>query len=110
MDELYAAGLLNPTRQASRDATKPEAKEIDWIVSQVEGQAKDDKEEVVLLQRWNGKLIAEEFGLSEMEIEIERAVEQVEKAISVGKEQAVEKKELEQATGVKGGAEDEAKR
>ena len=32
----------------------------------------------MVLRKWNGKVLAEAFGLPEMEVEIERAVEQVE--------------------------------
>ncbi|TKA73704.1 hypothetical protein B0A55_05474 [Friedmanniomyces simplex] len=111
MDELYTVGLLNPTREASREATKPGDAEIEKIVAQVEGQGKEGKDEVVLLQRWNGKLIAEAFHLSEMEIEIERAVEQVEQAIKVTNEQGGETKGSQQATEPKTGTlEDETKR
>lgn len=51
----------------------------------------------MMLQRWNGKLIAEDFHLPEMEIEIERAVEQVEQAIKQKDELAEEKKEVMEA-------------
>ncbi|KAK5700753.1 hypothetical protein LTR97_005270 [Elasticomyces elasticus] len=99
MDELYAAGLLNPTRQASRESTAPGDAEIAKVVAQVEDQQKQGDTEVVLLQRWNGKLIAEAFELSEMEIEIERAVEQVEKAIQASDEKTGAKTVQESATG-----------
>jgi hypothetical protein len=98
MDELYAAGLRHPNRQASREAVKPSEEEIAQVVRKVEEQTSNGKEDVMLLQRWNGKLIAEAFHLSEMEIEIERAVEQVEKAIKAKNELVVEKEELEQAS------------
>lgn len=110
MDELYAAGLLNPTRQASKEAVRPSDEEIDRVVAKVDEQTNSGKEDVMLLQRWNGKLIAEAFHLSEMEIEIERAVEQVEKAIKAKEELVTEKKELEQATGQKTGKIEEVKR
>ncbi|KAK3670367.1 hypothetical protein LTR78_009720 [Recurvomyces mirabilis] len=93
MDELYAAGLRHPTREASRDATKPSDEEIEVVVKDVEtkaGPEGSEGKEIMLLQRWNGKLIAEDFKLAEMEIEIERAVEQVEKVVFS------EKKKLEE--------------
>ncbi len=98
MDELYAAGLLKPSRQAVREATKPGDTDIEKVVKQAEEQAKEGKKEVVLLQGWNGKLIADAFHLSEMEVEIERAVEQVENAIKKTDEQARTAKEVERAT------------
>jgi len=51
----------------------------------------------MLLKGWNGKLIAERLGLPGMEVEIERAVEQVEGSLKLakGKEVKVEKKEVE---------------
>lgn len=95
MDEMYTAGLLHPTREESRAASRPTQEETDRVIEVVQAQAKAKDRDVMLLQRWNGKLIAERFQLPEMEVEIERAVEQVEKAIA--KEDLVaEKKELEE--------------
>lgn len=51
----------------------------------------------MLLQGWNGKLLAEEFKLPEMEVEIERAVEQVEAAISKAEEAKIEKEKADTA-------------
>lgn len=81
MDQLYAAGLIAPNRQATRDAPQPTPEEIAKIAEVVDAQTQDGKEDAMLLQQWNGKLLAESFELPEMEIEIERAVEQVEQAI-----------------------------
>jgi HD-like signal output (HDOD) protein len=50
----------------------------------------------MLLQRWNGKLLAEEFKLPDMEVEIERAVEQVERSI---KSQAILKEKSDKVDG-----------
>lgn len=97
LDAMYAAGLVHPTRQASRDAETPSAEEIERVSKEVGEQTRGDKEEVMVLQKWNGKLLAEAFHLPEMEVEIERAVEQVEKAIGEEKEkrEAEKKGELE---------------
>lgn len=81
MDEMYAAGLLHPERHVVRDNEKPAEADIEKVASDFEEQIQGGQEEVMLLQRWNGKLIAEGFHLPEMEVEIERAVEQVENAI-----------------------------
>jgi hypothetical protein len=56
----------------------------------------------MVLQRWNGKLIAEQFNLPDMEVEIERAVGQVEKDIKSKEELVEEKLEQERATGGNG--------
>ena len=57
------------------------------------------QEEVMLLQGWNGKLIAERLKLPGLEVEIERAVEQVQDSIRKGEGELVdEKKELEELT------------
>ena len=56
------------------------------IADSVEQKLKDGAEDVMLLRGWNGKLIAERFEVPELEVEIERAVEQVEKAILKTKE------------------------
>jgi hypothetical protein len=83
MDQLYAAGLMAPNRQATRAAPRPTPEQIAQIAEEVvETQTEHGKGgEAMLLQQWNGKLLAEGFGLPEMEIEIERAVEQVERSI-----------------------------
>jgi len=111
MDEMYAAGLLHPTRQTLREAPKPTEEEIQRVGKMVEAQTNDNTTDVMLLQRWNGKLIAEAFKLPEMEIEIERAVEQVEKAIKEKHELEQEKDELVQSAKQRAEKEvDEAKR
>ena len=96
LDEMYTAGLLHPTRQASREAPRPTTLETSQVARVVEAQTRGGKEDVMVLQKWNGKLIAERFKLPEMEIEIERAVEQVEAAIEGekvgGREELVEEK------------------
>lgn len=78
---MYTAGLLHPTRAESRAAPRPTTAETAQVARVVEAQTKGDREDVMVLQKWKGKLIAERFKLPEMEIEIERAVEQVEEAI-----------------------------
>ena len=99
MDEMYAAGLLHPNRELSRGAPRPTQTEAEQVARVIEAQTHGDKEDVMVLQRWNGKLIAEAFNLPEMEVEIERAVEQVEKAIVKERtELDEEKKEVMQAT------------
>ena len=99
MDEMYTAGLLHPTRKASREAPRPTDAETEQVARVVEAQTHGNQEDVMVLQRWNGKLIAESFQLPEMEVEIERAVEQVERAIEKEKaELDEEKKEVMQAT------------
>ncbi|KAF2472934.1 uncharacterized protein BDR25DRAFT_219477 [Lindgomyces ingoldianus] len=98
LDEVYTAGLMYPTRAISRAAPRPTRQQAQEVARVVEQQTNDGTEDVMVLQRWNGKLIAEQFKLPDMEVEIERAVEQVENAIK-GKEELMEEKmELERAT------------
>lgn len=80
MDNLYAAGLIHPSREHARQAALPSEKfqEVAELVAQ---QTNNDASDVMLLKRWNGKLLAERFNLPGMELEIERAVEQVQKNI-----------------------------
>ena len=86
LDELYARGILNSTRETSRAAPTPSLDEIRNVSRTVEEKTANDTEEVMVLQRWNGKLMAEHLQLPEVEVEIERAVEQVEKSIKAKKE------------------------
>ncbi|KAL9094233.1 MAG: hypothetical protein Q9165_003373 [Trypethelium subeluteriae] len=98
LDELYAAGLMNPTRQGTRNAPVPTDDEVKHVAALVDRQTNNGTEDVMLLQGWNGKLIAERFKLPEMEVEVERAVEQVEKGIKAKEELMEEKQEIEAAT------------
>ncbi|CAD0084441.1 unnamed protein product [Aureobasidium vineae] len=81
LDDLYAAGLIHPSREHSRQATLPSETESQQVAQLVTQQTNNDASDVMLLKRWNGKLLAEQFNLPGMELEIERAVEQVQKNI-----------------------------
>lgn len=78
LDLVYAAGLIHPTRDMAREMETPSREEAENVAREVEAQMKEGEKEVMVLRRWNGKMIAEELGLADMEVEIERAVEQVE--------------------------------
>lgn len=82
LDELYTLGRQQKSHQEARAANPPPREDVEKLAAQTEEHAQDGKKEVLLLQTWNGKLLAEAFELPEMEIEIERAVEQVQKAIA----------------------------
>ncbi|KAF1992420.1 hypothetical protein K402DRAFT_443182 [Aulographum hederae CBS 113979] len=123
LDSLYAAGLIHPTREKSREGPEPSIEEVDAVAQGYGGKpegvkeegplyAKKSKEvkvegsvngeEKMLLKRWNGKVLAERFEMPELEIEIERAVEQVEKHIAEeGKKKEVEKKDDAEGKGKK---------
>lgn len=88
LDQMYAAGLMHPAREAVRGAATPSETDAHEVAVKTLQQTNDDAEEVMLLRGWNGKLLAEKFELPEMEIEIERAVEQVEKSMKEGKDKA----------------------
>ncbi|KAF2747878.1 hypothetical protein M011DRAFT_467468 [Sporormia fimetaria CBS 119925] len=102
LDEVYTAGLMYPTREISRAAPRPTREQAESVAQVVEQQTNGGTEDVMVLQRWNGKLIAERFSLPDMEVEIERAVEQVEKSIKAKEELIEEKLELEKATAAPG--------
>jgi len=97
LDEAYTAGLMYPTRQLSRAAPRPTELEADRVSDVVHKQTNNESEDVMVLQRWNGKLIAEQFDLPDMEVEIERAVEQVEKSIDATEKLKEKKLEQEKA-------------
>lgn len=88
---------MYPTRQISRAAPRPTKDQAREVARVVEQQTNGGSEDVMVLQRWNGKLIAEQFHLPDMEVEIERAVEQVENSIKAKEELMEEKLELEKA-------------
>ncbi|KAF1968526.1 hypothetical protein BU23DRAFT_540996 [Bimuria novae-zelandiae CBS 107.79] len=98
LDEVYTAGLMYPTRQVSRAAPSPSRQQQEEVARVVQTQTNGGAKDAMVLQRWNGKLIAEQFHLPDMEVEIERAVEQVEQSIKAKDELVEEKLELEKAT------------
>ncbi|KAF2010313.1 hypothetical protein BU24DRAFT_427439 [Aaosphaeria arxii CBS 175.79] len=102
LDEVYTAGLMYPTRAISRAAPRPTKEQAQEVARVVEQQTNGGDEDVMVLQKWNGKLIAEQFHLPDMEVEIERAVEQVEDSIKARDELIEEKLELEKATAKEG--------
>jgi hypothetical protein len=97
LDNLYTAGLLHSTRDKSRLAPPPTQEQISHVTKIIETKGNNGEKDVMLLQRWNGKLLAEEFKLPEMEVEIERAVEQVEGAIAKAEEAKDEKSKADAA-------------
>lgn len=110
MDESYTAGLLHPSMKPIEEAPKPSEAEIEQVVKLVDAEANDGKEEVMVLHKWSGKLLAEAFRLPEMEIEIERAVEQVEKTLKAKEEEVKEAKPGEKASSEEGREVDEKPR
>jgi len=102
LDQVYTAGLMYPTRALSRAAPDPTPQQAQQVANVVHQQTNNETEDVMVLQRWNGKLIAEQFDLPDMEVEIERAVEQVENAIKSKEKRMEEKLEQEKAAGGNG--------
>ncbi|KAF4552801.1 putative mitochondrial K+-H+ exchange-related protein [Elsinoe fawcettii] len=86
LDELYARGLLDAGKAKGDGKVKArlQDKEVDRLAREVK-ENEADGQEILILKAWNGQAIAEEFKLPEMEVEIERAVEQVQKAIQESK-------------------------
>lgn len=70
-------------------------------------ETSDARDEEMVLSQSSAKLIADTLEVPELEIEIERAVAQVERSLAARHELVEEKKEIESATK---GAEPEAKR
>jgi len=100
LDELYLLGLLHSSREQSREAPIPSQEDMRKVAGLVESQTKNGETDVMMLKRWNGKLLAEKFELPEMEVEIERAVEQVEKSIEKEAEAKREKAKVDHAASV----------
>jgi len=86
LDALYTAGLVYPDAAQARAAGKVPGVEQTREVAALVG-AQGDAEEVLLLKGWNGKVLAERLKLPGLQIEIERAVEQVEAALKVGRDE-----------------------
>lgn len=82
LDELYASGLKFPSRKAVDAAASPTAEECKEVAEDTLNQPANAGKEIVLLKNWSGNMIAEGLKLPDMQIEIERAVEQVEAKIT----------------------------
>lgn len=115
LDNLYTAGLLYSTPGAARSAAVPTSEQSKQFFqtfkkrlgaesssTAAKGQSSNSTsaqaEEVMLLQSWNGKLIAEQLGLPGMQLEIERAVEQVEASLEKQRQQRQSQDPLPGAT------------
>lgn len=78
---MYASGLIHSSRDASRNAASPTDDQSREVANEISAKRSTSSKDILLLKRWNGKLLAEQFNLPGMELEIERAVEQVEKSL-----------------------------
>jgi hypothetical protein len=65
---------------------------------EVEQEGDQKPSETLLLDRWNGKLIARALEIPELEVELDRAIWQVETALKYQRELKEEKEKLDKAT------------
>lgn len=84
LDELYASGKLRFDAASMPSTTKP----ID---------SSDDPNEEMVLHKSDGTRIAEALKIPELDVELDRAVWQVEKALRAAKELREEKKDMDAA-------------
>jgi len=83
LDELYATG------KRPFDSGPLSSSEV---------SSSSGEEEKMLLHKSDGKRISEALGIPELDVELDRAVSQVEKALKAEKELKEEKKELDKAS------------
>jgi Mitochondrial K+-H+ exchange-related len=88
LDALYFAGIM----RAVRDGTVMRKKFPPPRQSKESAASDDTLKEAIVLDRWNSKLIAKALEIPELEIELDRALWQVETALK-GKEELQEEKE-----------------
>jgi hypothetical protein len=84
LDELYSTG------EQPFDAQS--------VSSSEESLSSTQKEEKMLLHKSNGKRIAEALGIPELDVELDRAVWQVERALKAEEQLKDRKKELDRAS------------
>jgi hypothetical protein len=94
LDTLYSAGIMHAVRD------KSVIRGISTVTSQSKDrQGSDNKpNEVLLLDKWNSKLIAKALEIPELEVELDRAIWQVENTLKGQQELKEEKEELNKAT------------
>jgi len=93
LDTLYSAGVM----QAVRDNTLIRTKGSTIKSSSSINKGNGGGEEVVLLQPWNAKLMAKALEIPELEVELERAIWQVEKSLKAQNDLQEEKTDLDAA-------------
>ena len=85
LDRLYTVGLLQSSSETSRGFL-PSQQQVKEVVSRINTRTTSTNTEVMLLQKWNAKQLADSFELPALEVELERAVEQVENSIKAKSE------------------------
>jgi hypothetical protein len=94
LDTLYSAGIMRAVRDNTVIRNTSAGKVQTGEAASKESIAK----EALVLDRWNSKLIAKALEMPELEVELDRAIWQVETALKGSGELIEEKKELDKAT------------
>lgn len=84
LEEVCAAGVLHPDLPRGQDPPTIKLEEIESVKKDLNSHS----EEVMLLRPWSGRVLAEHYAVPEMQVEIERTVDQVEAAIKKEKSEA----------------------
>ena len=96
LDTLYSAGIM----RAVRDNAVIHNRKAETTQAENGLPTFAKEKEALVLNRWNGKLISKALDIPELEVELDRAIWQVETALK-GKEELMEEKEdLDKATTV----------
>lgn len=96
--------------RAVRDNAVTHSKKPDNLKAESAHSTPGPEKEALVLDRWNSKLIAKALQIPELEVELDRAIWQVETALR-GKDELIEEKEdLDKATTVNGSEGKESKK
>jgi hypothetical protein len=85
LDELYSAGISHKSEQWQRTHTDLPAEVLSQHNTGGPRRLGQEKE-LVLLQQWNIRLIAQSLEVPELHPELERALRQVEKSLEIEKD------------------------
>jgi len=91
LDTLYSAGVMQAVRDNMLIRTKGPTIKYSSSINEGSGSG----EEVVLLQPWNARLMAKALEVPELEVELERAIWQVEKSLKAQNDLREEKTDLD---------------
>ena len=97
MDSLYALGRIGVSIH-STTLQLDELKAARANSRTLSGSTGRENDEQMLLTHSSGKLIAQTLEIPELEVEIDRAVKQVERSLAAKRELEEEKQEIESAT------------
>jgi len=91
LDKIYVASLMSSKTKPNLVPEQITKEQIDTIVSGVKSFSASQSKDTMLLNAASGAILSSEFEVKEMAVEVERAVEQVNKSLLLDEESTKDK-------------------